>query len=235
MLSLLKLFNIVSYMKPTKLIPLGLSIVSGTGLGLSVYNTIKNNERAKQAEEDAALAKERQLELQKQQAETQRRFEESQRQLEESQNRNHDLYLKNLEEVKKGQRDILEDVHDNAAKCSSRANKFIENFSLSSFYDRFFENVKELYSYVFSLSLEYQLAFFNLFTSVLFLGLLSSTALNLYSQFLIDKFRLQERYPKLYRVLEFRKKVQRVYLYYNALVAIYFIFMQIFINLMVLI
>ena len=120
-------------------------------------------------------------------------------------------------------------------KGSSKFSKFIENFSLSSFYDRFFENVKELYSYVFSLSLEYQLAFFNLFTSVLFLGLLSSTALNLYSQFLIDKFRLQERYPKLYRVLEFRKKVQRVYLYYNALVAIYFIFMQIFINLMVLI
>ena len=120
-------------------------------------------------------------------------------------------------------------------KGSSKFSKFIENFSFTSFYDRFFENVKELYSYVFSLSLEYQLAFFNLFTSVLFLGLLSSTALNLYSQFLIDKFRLQERYPKLYRVLEFRKKVQRVYLYYNALVAIYFIFMQIFINLMVLI
>ena len=119
-------------------------------------------------------------------------------------------------------------------KGSSKFSKFIENFSFTSFYDRFFENVKELYSYVFSLSLEYQLAFFNLFTSVLFLGLLSSTALNLYSQFLIDKFRLQERYPKLYRVLEFRKKVQRVYLYYNALVAIYFILMQISLNLIVL-
>ena len=119
-------------------------------------------------------------------------------------------------------------------KGSSKFSQFIENFSFTSFYDRFFENVKELYSYVFSLSLEYQLAFFNLFTSVLFLGLLSSTALNLYSQFLIDKFRLQERYPKLYRVLEFRKKVQRVYLYYNALVAIYFILMQISLNLIVL-
>ena len=119
-------------------------------------------------------------------------------------------------------------------KGSSKFSKFIENFSFTSFYDRFFENVKELYSYVFSLSLEYQLAFFNLFTSVLFLGLLSSTALNLYSQFLIDKFRLQERYPKLYRVLELRKKVQKAHLYYNALIALYLIIVQFVLNLMIL-
>lgn len=85
-----------------------------------------------------------------------------------------------------------------------------------------------------SLDLEAQLALFNLFTSVLFLVLLSSTAINLYSQYLIDKFKLQERYPKLYGILEVRRKLQKLYLYYNSLLALYFILMQIFLNLMVL-
>ena len=165
--------------------------------------------------------------------------EEARKKAEEEQRLQHEEQMREIAEVKKSTEELRKSEPpfrggEVVRKGSSKFSKFIENFSFTSFYDRFFENVKELYSYVFSLSLEYQLAFFNLFTSVLFLGLLSSTALNLYSQFLIDKFRLQERYPKLYRVLEFRKKVQRVYLYYNALVAIYFILMQISLNLIVL-
>ena len=218
MLILTSLLNLLPLMRPT-LNRIGITAVSGTGLGLAVYNTVKNNQRAKKAEAEANAAKEAQAQLQKELEENRNAITENSRK---------------LEEVGKTALDTSKKVDVLVAKLSSKANKYIEDFSFTSIHTKFFENIRELYHYVLSLDLEAQLALFNLFTSVLFLVLLSSTAINLYSQYLIDKFKLQERYPKLYGILEVRRKLQKLYLYYNSLLALYFILMQIFLNLMVL-
>ena len=116
---------------------------------------------------------------------------------------------------------------DVRSEATSGAQKFISDFS----FDKIYDSINSYYSFIFTLSLEAQLAFFNFLISAVFLVLLSSTAINLYSQYLIDRFKIGEKYPRLYKLLEFRKTIQSYHRYYNLILGLYFIFLQLFINL----
>ena len=185
MLILLKLLNLFSHMKTPK-IPGGITAVSTTGLALAIYNTYANQQRAKKPEETAAA---------RPRSSARGEQEEARQKAAEEQRLQHEEQMREIAEVKKSTEELRKSFNEVVRKGSSKFSKFIENFSFTSFYDKFFEYVKELITIITSLSIEYQLCIFHVITSVIFFSLLSSTALNLYSQFLIDKFRLQERYP----------------------------------------
>ena len=69
--------------------------------------------------------------------------------------------------------------------------------------------------FIFNLSFDQQIALFNLFGSVLLLSYLLSTAIILYSNYLIEKYNLEQRYPRIAVLLRYRQKFQKYYIYWN--------------------
>ena len=71
--------------------------------------------------------------------------------------------------------------------------------------------------FIFNLSFDQQIALFNLFGSVLLLSYLLSTAIILYSNYLIEKYNLEQRYPRIAVLLRYRQKFQKYYISCNIL------------------
>ena len=200
-------------MKNLPKIPLGITAASTTALALGTYNTIKANRRAEKAEAETESLKE----LPPQGGETNNQLSDLAAQSSEN--------TKLLKEIQQKQNELISKVDDSLNK--NEPQKLIENFS----FDKIFDTINELYTFFISLSIQSQLAFLNSLFSIIYILVLSSTAINLYSQYLIDRFKLEEKYPKLYRLLEFRKTIQRYYRYYYLIIGIYIILLQLFINL----
>ena len=69
---------------------------------------------------------------------------------------------------------------------------------------------------------------------MLILLLLVSHISVLYGNYLIQKFDLVNRYPKLYKILEYRMKYQKFYMFYNAILAIILLLLFIIIDILIL-
>jgi hypothetical protein len=106
-------------------------------------------------------------------------------------------------------------------------NKFIDDIQSFNFDFNF--------DYLYNLPFEQQLIIFNLFSSIILLGLLFSTIINLYSQYLIDKYNLSVKFPKLAKMLFYRSKLQKFNLYYNTVLAFIVILFTITINIILLV
>ena len=150
MLILLKLLNLFSHMKTPK-IPGGITAVSTTGLALAIYNTYANQQRAKKPEETAAA---------RPRSSARGEQEEARQKAAEEQRLQHEEQMREIAEVKKSNEELRKSEPpfrggEVVRKGSSKFSKFIENFSFTSFYDKFFEYVKELITIITSLSIEY--------------------------------------------------------------------------------
>ena len=109
----------------------------------------------------------------------------------------------------------------------------INNFSITSFQD-----LKDLFNkymdFLGSFDLQEQILIFNSLNSFFLLSLLSSFLFNKYGNFLITKFKLVEKYPKIYRLYYYRSQVQKYYFMYISFLAITSLIFILFINLSIL-
>ncbi len=65
-----------------------------------------------------------------------------------------------------------------------------------------------------------KLAFSLAFNSSVILGCLFSIILNLYGNYLLDRFKLEERFPKIARIINYRRKLSKYYIISNFLLII---------------
>ena len=84
-----------------------------------------------------------------------------------------------------------------------------------------FDNVREYFNYysdfLQNLSLEQQIILFNFLCSILLLSYIVSILIIFYSNYLIERFDLEKRYPRIAVFLRYRAKFQRYYLYWNTI------------------
>ena len=98
--------------------------------------------------------------------------------------------------------------------------------SIKDIIDKFSENLSHL-------STKELGALTHLFSSVLILLCLLSIIGIVYSDYLITKFKLEEKFPKLAKILKIRKMFQQYYLFLNFTIIIITLLAIIFINLKV--
>lgn len=127
----------------------------------------------------------------------------------------------------------VEYLSKNLSDFISNANKYINNFSITSFQD-----LKDLFNkymeFLGSFDLQEQILIFNSLNSFFLLSLLSSFLFNKYGNFLITKFNLVAKFPKLYKVFYYRTQVQKYYFMYISFLAITSLIFNLFINLSIL-
>nr|WVH38148.1 hypothetical protein [Poriella subacida] len=131
---------------------------------------------------------------------------------------------------------IQKQVGNLQEQVSKNINKLWDDFNIYSP----IENIKDYffsYTNFFDTHFSYydQVLLFNILSAVLLLMLLFSTLMIFFSQYLIDRFKLSIRYPKLAKLLEYRKKFQTFYLYSNLFFSLFTILSIIIINIYVLI
>lgn len=136
----------------------------------------------------------------------------------ENDNRNQDIDQK-LEEIKdlvKSNESKIENLDNKVdtlpinVKTLSKSQNFIQDFNISSIKDLF----NELFEFFINFDLLSQALIFNIFCSSLLFSLLSSFLIGKYSNYLIEKFKLNIRYPKLHKFLILRTKLQEYYFKY---------------------
>src|SRR3979411_440646 len=134
-----------------------------------------------------------------------------------------------LTEVDKNNSTYKNDIEyhvNNYIKENEKAQNFIDDF-ISHFIDKnkfigdinWIENIKlfnnNLNKYISQLNFEQLGAFVHLSTSIFMLFCLLSIITIIYSDFLINYFKLEDKYPKLSRILKIRKMFQQYYLFIN--------------------
>ena len=84
-----------------------------------------------------------------------------------------------------------------------------------------FDNVREYFNsyadFLQNLTFEQQIILFNFLCSILLLSYFTSILLIFYSNYLIERFDLEKRYPRIAVFLRYRAKFQRYYLYWNTI------------------
>ena len=93
-------------------------------------------------------------------------------------------------------------------------NKFLNNQNMFDLFKDLINFFNNLYA---NMNLEQISALMHLSSSILILVLLSSVMGIIYGDFLIKYFRLEEKYPRLARVIVLRRKFQQYYLFLNFL------------------
>lgn len=141
---------------------------------------------------------------------------------------------------------------ENLAKESEKASKIIKEYiewvnnlnngknfwggsNPSSWIDTYKEILNEWYAYMSTLTLEQLGALAHLFSAFSILFSLISIITIVYSNMLLEFFKIEEKFPKLARYIRIRQKFQQYYLFLNFLIIILILLALIFINFTVLI
>ena len=200
----------VNCMKGPKL-PHGLTWFGIATAGYSAYATYRKNE-----------------ELKKENEQLNQKYEEA--------NQNSQDFKNSVEETNNSVKSLenkVDNLNNTINDYISKSNKFISNFSFTSFKD-----LKDLFNkymdFISSFDLQQQILIFNSLTSFFLLSLLSSFLFSKYGNFLITKFQLEERFPKIYKILYYRTQVQKYYYIYISFLAISSLIFSLFINLSIL-
>ena len=109
---------------------------------------------------------------------------------------------------------------------------FSSNF-ISSF-DDFKSALNNLLAYLNSFEITQQIVIVNILSFLFLTSLLFSYLAGLYANFLIDKFNLSVRFPKLTKILQYRLKYQQYYFKYLSFLAIYGLFISLAFNIFIL-
>jgi len=149
-----------------------------------------------------------------------------------------------LTEVDKNNSTYKNDIEyhvNNYIKENEKAQNFIDDFIFHLIDKNKFigdinwiENIKlfnnNLNKYISQLNFEQLGAFVHLSTSIFMLLCLLSIITIIYSDFLINYFKLEDKYPKLSRILKIRKMFQQYYLFINFIFIILTLIILIYVN-----
>jgi hypothetical protein len=102
-------------------------------------------------------------------------------------------------------------------------NKFLGQNSLNNLFDQFKELINQL-------NFEQLWALSHIFASVFLLLLVINIIIIIYSDFFINNLKIEERYPRLSRLLKIRRVTQQYSLIFNILIIIITLIATIFIN-----
>lgn len=94
---------------------------------------------------------------------------------------------------------------------------------------------KEIYFYIFNLSIIQNIAFMNISALIFILLSLISILSIFFGDYLINKFSINVKYPKLYKFIELRRKFQNFYIITDSLIIILMIIILLIVNLYLLI
>lgn len=124
-------------------------------------------------------------------------------------------------EVNNNMKDINNDLTD-------IIDQIIDDSFRSSIIDT--EIINSMISYINSLNFFQTLAISHLFALILILTLLIELMSIYFSDYLLDKFNIKERYPKIHKLLELRRKFQRFYLIKDFIITFITLIIFTFIN-----
>ena len=119
--------------------------------------------------------------------------------------------------------DISKNVIDFVVNNNTFGNHFINGDSISSFY----ENLSNFISH---LTFEQLLAVAHISSSIFIFILLLNIISVIYSDFLLNYFKIEEKFPRLGRIIKYRRLFQQYYLIINLLLIILTLLATIFIN-----
>lgn len=144
-----------------------------------------------------------------------------------------------LQELKEGQETLNDNISavkeevsqvkndtETIIKSLESTKKLINDFSFSSIKD-LFNNTVDYFS---SFDLFTQSLIFNILCSSFLISLLFSFLIGKYGNYVIEKFNLMVKYPKLYSMLILRLKLQKYYFTYITIMAIATLILNIFLN-----
>ena len=120
------------------------------------------------------------------------------------------------------------------AKVDSKANEIadlINNLTKKFTEDNIvFKFINEFKEYLSSLSAMEICLIINITSSIFILTCIISIIIAISGNYLIDKFILDQRYPKLSKIIELRVKLQNYYIYINSIFIILAVLSLIFVN-----
>ena len=123
-----------------------------------------------------------------------------------------------LEEIKKGQEMLV--------KSLDSSKKFINNLDKFSITELFNKTVEFFSGY----DILTQTLVFNILCSALLSSLLFSFLFNKFGNYLINKYNLEEKYPKLQFIFNLRLKYQNYYFKYITVISVLTLMFNLFVN-----
>jgi len=136
---------------------------------------------------------------------------------------------KSLEDITSISDKIMKLINERSSSSSGNGgvSNLIDWNEFSKFYDQYINFLK-------SLNLEQLAALCNLISLLLFLLCIWNIVIFLYGDFLITYYNLEGKYPKLIKILNYRRVIQKFNLYFYTFCAFLFIGVLFFINLFML-
>jgi hypothetical protein len=123
-------------------------------------------------------------------------------------------------------------------KCNNRISdleEFLRDNNLNLFEDNFISKlITEFKDYLSTLSIEQLCILIDFLLITLVFSCLITILVAFYGNFLIDKFSLEEKYPKLSVIIKLRRKFQHYYIITNSLIIIFALLFMGYVNLLTL-
>ena len=144
------------------------------------------------------------------------------------------LKMEDLSQKIDGLSQKMDNVSQSLDNLITKTNKFLpSNFRFTSIKD-LKEYLDNFLNFIGNFSIQDQILIVNSLNSFFLLSLLFSFLLGKYGNYLIEKFDLNNRYPKLGKIIYYRSSFQKYYFNYISILAICSLLMNLFINLFIL-
>lgn len=152
---------------------------------------------------------------------------ELRRQQEEFQSRIHS----DIEAIRSQTDEILRNQNKSVKdKFLDLFSKKSDNYTEDSIIDSIKSFIEDYTNFLFNLTFEQQIILLNLLGSILILNYVISILIIIYSTYLIEKFDLENRYPRIAIFLKYRNKFQKYFIYWNVFLIFVLLIVMITIN-----
>lgn len=149
---------------------------------------------------------------------------------------NHEENMNKLRELQEQNAQLQEQLKESTRSIKeSTTKKFVEFNDALLTWEDITDYFYKIIHFGESVPFEYGITLSHLLLMLFILFLLFSHLSVLYGNYLIEKFDLVNKYPKLHKILEYRMKYQKFYMFYNAIVAITLLLIFIIIDILILI
>jgi len=131
-------------------------------------------------------------------------------------------------------RNIKKEINEVYSKANNKADEIsdILNNTKDNFMDNnpIFEIIKDFKEYLASLSIMEICLVVNIFSCVFIITCIISILFAVFGNYLIDRFSLVQKFPKLSRIIQLRVKLQRYYVIINSVLIILALLSLILVN-----